>query len=185
VEQGVENTGPLDMLGTPDCCVKAGASTGLNDSDAGSWREELYGSGWSSSTGVGVGVTLGARELDDSVVEQDSDARTGADEWYESGWCLSAGVGMTLGAVELGGSIVAPGVTRAKLGSAELAGSTVGSDNPWAARALTRRETNVECNMLQIGLIYRVTTESTTSELKECQSQQRRRKATLECTLKL
>jgi hypothetical protein len=131
VEQGVENTGPLEMLGTPGRCVKAGASTGLKDSDAGSSRVELYGSGWSSSTGVGVGVILGACELDDLVVEQDSDARTWMDELYESS-SLRDGVvvGVTLRAVELGVSIVAPGVTRAKLGSSELAGRTVGSDNP-------------------------------------------------------
>jgi hypothetical protein len=92
VEQGVENTGPPEMSGTPGCCVKAGALLGLKDSEAGTWMDELYGSGWSSSTGVGVGVTVDTREL--------------------------------------GGSIVAPGVTRAKLGRAESAGNLIDSDRP-------------------------------------------------------
>jgi hypothetical protein len=46
VEQGsLEKTGPMEMLGMPGICVNAGALLGLNDSDAGSWTEELYGSG--------------------------------------------------------------------------------------------------------------------------------------------
>jgi hypothetical protein len=86
VEQGVlEYTTLEDGLGTPALAEKAGALLGLNDKDAGSWIDELYGSGWSLSTGVEVG--------------------------------------MTLGVIELGGSIVAPGVTIAKLGSKESAGN--------------------------------------------------------------
>jgi hypothetical protein len=38
--------------------VNAGALLGLKDSDAGSWMDELEASGWSSSIGVGVGVTV-------------------------------------------------------------------------------------------------------------------------------
>lgn len=47
------------------------------------------------------------------------------EELYGSGWSLSTGVdvGVILGAIELIGSIVAPGVTIAKLGSTESAGN--------------------------------------------------------------
>jgi len=42
LEQGVlEYTGPDEMLGPPALGVKAGAWLGLNDSDAGTWIDEL------------------------------------------------------------------------------------------------------------------------------------------------
>jgi hypothetical protein len=109
-------TGPVDGLGTPALAVNAGASLGLNDSEAGTWIEELYGSGWSLSTGVDVGLTT------------------------------EAGV--------LAGSMVAPGVTIAKLGRAESAGIAAESDSP-----VRRERMKVDCNMLQIDLIYREVTE--------------------------
>jgi hypothetical protein len=90
VQGSLEKTGPLEMLGMPGSCVKAGALLGLKDSDAGSWRDELYGSGWSSSTGLGVGVGVGLG--------------------------VKVGVGLTVDTRELIGSIVAPGATSMKLG---------------------------------------------------------------------
>jgi hypothetical protein len=69
---------------------------------------------------------------------------------------VEVGVGVTIGATELGGSIVAPGVTRAKLGRAESTGKTAARGTLRAETVHARRERmNVECNMLQISLIYR------------------------------
>jgi hypothetical protein len=69
------------------------------------------------------------------------------EELYGSGWSLSTGleVGVIFGVVELGGSMVAPGVTSAKLGSNESASS----GEACAANVLARTERrSVECNML-------------------------------------
>jgi hypothetical protein len=66
LEHGV--LGYTEGLGTPEIVLNAGALLGLNDSDAGTWIEELYGSGWSSSTGVEVGVIMGATELGGSII---------------------------------------------------------------------------------------------------------------------
>jgi hypothetical protein len=50
----------------------------------------------------------------------------------------------------LAGSMVAPGVTIAKLGRAESAGRAADSDSP-----VRRERRKVDCNMLRIDLIYR------------------------------
>lgn len=62
---------------------------------------------------------------------------------------------MTIGATELIGSMVAPGATSAKLGSAESSSNGIrGKTRANAALARSDRM-NVECNMLPKNLIYR------------------------------
>jgi hypothetical protein len=123
VEHGV--LGYTDGLGTPGSSVKAGALLGLNDSEAGTLMRELYGSGWSLSTGVDVEV------------------------------------GLTTDAGVLIGSIVAPGMTIAKLGRSESTGRTAESDSPVKSERM-----KVDCNMVKSGLIYREVIETNDQRTK-------------------
>jgi hypothetical protein len=109
-EHGV--LGYTDGFGTPGSSVNAGALLGLNDREAGTLIMELYGSGWSSSTGADVEVGLGTE----------------------------AGV--------LIGSMVAPGMTIAKLGRSKSTGKT--AESPVRSERI-----KVDCNIVKSGLIYR------------------------------